>query len=501
MPASDSVTGPRIACVDVPALPLQLVLRSHPEWGDEPVVVVEHDRPDARILWANRRARALQVRRGQRCREAEALASRLHAEVLPAAELERAGIELLRLLFDFSPAVEPVPDEPGLFFVDARGLHELFTGLEAWAQALHGALGARGFVAAVVVGFARFATYAVARGRTGWLVLTSCDQEQRLAAATPFAALSAPRPLHERMQALGIRTLGEFLALPAPGLRRRFGKAAQELHTRATVAWAPLAPAPVVDPVRFEGGFELADADLERFLVALTEGLRRSAEQVEARRETIAALRLSLVLEHAPVRQERFATAVPTLDLTQFLELVRLRFAVERLAGPIERFAVELESVAVVPAQRELLATVRRRDPAAAARALARLAAAFGEHAVTRARLVPSHLPELGFTWESVRTVTPPRPPAARRDGQTPLVRTLRHVPEPLGTLPVHEPEAWLGEYGAVQRAHGPFRTSALWWRQPVERDYFFLETDRGAILWVFHDRRSRRWYLHGRVD
>ncbi len=40
MPASDSVTGPRIACVDVPALPLQLVLRSHPEWGDEPVVVV-----------------------------------------------------------------------------------------------------------------------------------------------------------------------------------------------------------------------------------------------------------------------------------------------------------------------------------------------------------------------------------------------------------------------------------------------------------------------------
>lgn len=67
--------------------------------------------------------------------------------------------------------------------------------------------------------------------------------------------------------------------------------------------------------------------------------------------------------------------------------------------------------------------------------------------------------------------------------------------------MPVHEPEAWLGEYGAVQRAHGPYRTSGGWWRERIERDYFFLETDRGAVLWVFHDRRSRRWYLHGRVD
>ena len=33
----------RWACVDVPALPLQWVIRQHPEWRDDPVVVVEED--------------------------------------------------------------------------------------------------------------------------------------------------------------------------------------------------------------------------------------------------------------------------------------------------------------------------------------------------------------------------------------------------------------------------------------------------------------------------
>jgi hypothetical protein len=97
------------------------------------------------------------------------------------------------------------------------------------------------------------------------------------------------------------------------------------------------------------------------------------------------------------------------------------------------------------------------------------------------------------------------QPPRAAPGGSTaaapPLVRILRHGPEPLGTIPVHEPEAWLDGYGAVQRAHGPFRVSGGWWQQRAERDYFLVETDRGAVLWVFHDGGSRRWYLHGRVD
>jgi protein ImuB len=494
----------RVACVDVPALPLQLVLQAHPDWRADPVVVVEHERPEARILWANRAARDARIQRGQRFREAEALATRLHAAVVAPAELERAGTGLLQLLLQFSPVVEPVAAEAGHFFVDASGLHELFTGLEAWASALHAALVARGFVAAVVVGFARFPVAAVARARTGWLLLRDAAHERELADAVPFAALAAPLALRTRMHALGVRTLGEFLALPAGGLVRRFGKEAHELHRRATAPWTPLTAAAAVVPLRWVHEYEIADADLERFVAALADGLQPAFAALIVRREALAALRLKLQLEHAAPRHERLATAAPTRDLAQVLELVRLRFAAEPLAGPIERFTAELEAVALPREQLALLAAVRRRDLGAAGRALARVAAAFGDDAVTRARLVPAHLPERSFAWQPIREVCEPRPPAPPAgDAATapPLVRTLRHVPEPLGTLPVHEPEAWLGELGAVQRSHGPYRLSGSWWAERVERDYFFLETDRGAILWVFHDRRARRWYLQGRVD
>ena len=54
----------RVACVDVPALALQLVLRAHPEWASDPVVIVTDDRPRAPIVWANRAARAVRIHRG-----------------------------------------------------------------------------------------------------------------------------------------------------------------------------------------------------------------------------------------------------------------------------------------------------------------------------------------------------------------------------------------------------------------------------------------------------
>lgn len=500
-------TQHRIACVDVPALPLQLVLRAHPDWRDDPVVLVEDDRPQAKILWTNRAARTAGILRGQRCQEAKALAARLHAAVLPDTELERAGTELLRLLLGYSPSVEPARAEPGLFFVDAGGLFELFSGLEAWAHALHGALTQRGFVAAVIVGFARFPAFAIARTRTGWLLTQSPEHEQRLAAKAPITALGISPKLAAALGDLGIRTLGDFLRLPSGQLGRRFGNEAQELLRRATAGSAPVAPVLPADPVRFAHDYELACADLERLLATLHDGLLHALPALAARGEALAALCVVLQLEHAPARHERLATAAPTLDPDQVLELVRLRLARHALAGPVERFAAELEGVAVERRQLELLAVAPRRDLAAGARALARLKAAFGDAAVTRARLIAAHLPEHGFAWEPVAALRLPatgptgagaRAPAA---AAPPLVRTFAPLPEPLGTVPVHEPEAWLGDYGAVQRAHGPFRQSHGWWHERVERDYFFVETDRGAILWVFHDRRTRRWYLHGRVD
>jgi protein ImuB len=52
-----------------------------------------------------------------------------------------------------------------------------------------------------------------------------------------------------------------------------------------------------------------------------------------------------------------------------------------------------------------------------------------------------------------------------------------------------------------VIRVLGPYVISGGWWAGDVHREYHFAETRRGDLLWVFYDRRRRRWFHHGRVE
>jgi protein ImuB len=52
-----------------------------------------------------------------------------------------------------------------------------------------------------------------------------------------------------------------------------------------------------------------------------------------------------------------------------------------------------------------------------------------------------------------------------------------------------------------VVRRFGPHRISGGWWARTVERDYWYVETQRGDLLWIFYDRPRRRWFLHAEVD
>ena len=71
------MTATRIACVALPALPLQLLWRERPAWREHPVVIVDEDRPQGEVLWACERARASRILPGMRYGHALSLASGL----------------------------------------------------------------------------------------------------------------------------------------------------------------------------------------------------------------------------------------------------------------------------------------------------------------------------------------------------------------------------------------------------------------------------------------
>ena len=497
----------RMACVELPAFPLQLLLKRHPEWVDRPVAVVDRDKSQGVILWVNEQARAARVRTGMRYSAGLSLAHTLHAGEVPLGDVERGVEEMVNRLHRFSPDVEPSRDEPGVFWLNASGLSYLHASLHRWAREIVASLRTCGFRAAAAVGFTRFGTYAVARTLApGEPVAVIRDRavERRLAGRVPLSRLGIDPGLRDSLHKLGVRTVQAFLRLPCEGIRRRFGPQAQRLHRLAAGdLWAPLQPQRVTEPLAARCDLDDPESDAVRLLFHIKRLLDRLLATARARHEALAELTLRLRLDRAGVHTERLRPAAPTLDVVQLMNLVRLRLESLALGAGVTEVRVAGRAVATAAEQQGLFIERPRRDRAAAERALARVCAEFGDEAVARAQLCEAHLPEARFAWEPVGTVPLPEPrevacrPMVRRIHARPLALppTLEPDPEPHGR-PMRG-----GEAGYVRELAGPYLVSGGWWRSAVHREYYFVRMRDGDMLWVYYDRRRRRWRWQGQVE
>src|SRR3970282_1748365 len=119
--------------------------------------------PRHATLWPDEPPRAKGILPGMRYAAGLALASDLCAGVVAPREIEQAVREVTEKLRAFGPDVEPSEGDPGVFGIGTKGLALLHPSLRLWAVRIRGALLEAGLRATVVVGFHRFAAYALAR--------------------------------------------------------------------------------------------------------------------------------------------------------------------------------------------------------------------------------------------------------------------------------------------------------------------------------------------------
>jgi protein ImuB len=510
----------RLACVDVPALPLQLLVARHAEWAAPglPVAVVEEDRPQSALLWVNAAARRRRVVPGMRYAASLALAPDLRAGTVPARVIEAGVTTLVERLRQFTPHVEPARREPGVFWLDAGGLERLHPSLNRWARQVHEDLRRAGFNAvAVVVGFTRFGTYAVARslagplpgGAAGVCVFGDAVREAEAARAVALDRLDLPPVAREALDQLGVRTVAGLLELPAEGLLARFGPQVHDLHQLAAGRrWAPLAPRPVEEPVEAHADIDFPENRSTALLFLVARLLPPLLAELAARDQALEALTIHRTLDGTrEEREDEIRLAAPTQDEAQILDLVRLRLEAEALPAGVVAITLTARGARVAWEQPSLFASRPRRDPRAADRALARLRAEFGCDAVVRARLRDGHLPEAQFAWEPLAKLAAPGPPAPLSLPALPrsLVRRIHPRPVELAPTSRREPDGWLLRGiapGPVVRLVGPYVIRGGWWNgREIHREYHFAELARGHLVWVFYDHRRRRWFFQGQVE
>lgn len=551
----------RIACVALPAFPLQLLLRRHPEWEGFPVAVVDHDKPQGILLWVNEAARAQRILPGMRYAAGLSLTRELRAGLVGEDEIRTEVEALERRLGFFSPEVQPSESEAGVFWIGADGLALLYPSLVRWAQLIRAELAREGYEAEVAVGFSRFGTYASARcgarllrdridrrypSRRGGkrpektvqlsstgvppsssglpsssssadiLVFRNPRAEIEVVRHVPIDRLAFDPDLRDTLAKLGIHDLGGFADLPPESLQKRFSKDALRLHRLLRgELWDPLQPNPIFEPLLERYLFDDPEEDRERLLAQLVAMLQSLLARLAGDGDELASLRFGFVFEHdgfgdrtdqgerksAPGWSERLRPAKPTLEETQIGQLLKLRFESLTLPAGVTELELEVQGARVEREQLELFGGMGPRDLEAATRALARLRAEMGEGVVVRAELRDGHLPEAGFSWEPMEVQGEPK---ARRVHARPLIRRILGTPWPLPSRPRHEPDGWLVtglEGGAAQEILGPYVVSGGWWRRAIHREYHYIRTDKGRWLWVYYDRERRRWYLQGEVE
>lgn len=437
------------------------------------------------VVDCNAAAFALGVRPGMARGAAAALAPDLRfRERDPAAELE-ALEGFAAWAGRYTPNVALSPH--GLL-LEVSGSLRLFGSAGAIAAGLAQGAAEMGYTASHASAPTAHGAWLLARAGSPSPCLDPADLVRRLQ-PLPVEVLDCGSRTLATLEAVGVRTIGEVLALPRAGLARRFGQALcdeldRALGTRADprVFFAP--------PERFRAGFELPSEIREAG--ALVFALRRLVVQLggflAARDGGVQRLRIELFHKEARTDVE-IGLVRPGRDVDRLALLIREKLSTLTLREPVRRIALAADDIlAMVPENLDLLdATFKR--PGDWHGLIERLRARLGNCAVSGLSTGAAHRPEAAW-----HVAEPGEPSAAPEFGTRPLWL----LPQPkrlesVGTLPHCD--------GPLALLAGPERIESGWWDgRDATRDYFVARTAAESLLWIYRERDPAKahWYLHG---
>ncbi|EIM04263.1 DNA polymerase Y family protein [Rhodanobacter denitrificans] len=461
------------ACINLPHLAMDGILRRHPVTG--PLVLVDGPANARTIVAANEPAHAAGLHVGQRLSAAQALLSQFEAMAYERESADRWHRFLAAVAYRYSSEVSLLPHAIVLEVSRSMGLFGPWPRLEAMLRADFTALGFRHRLAAAPTPHAAQVLATVADGQA----VQGADALRRALQGVPLAASGLPAAAIAALPGMGIRRLGQLLALPRDGLRRRFGAELPAALERLTGERPPglesYRPPDVFD-LRIELLHEVENRS------ALVFPLRRMVDDLAAylAGRDGGVQRFLLRLEHREGRCTDVPVGLlaPERDGALLFEFARGRL--EHVVLPAPVLALRLlarELPAFVPAGRDLF-DERPANALPLGQLRERLRARLGERVVYR----------LGGT-------TDPRPERAQavaegdhgHDEPSPRPTWLLAHPVPLRGPP-------------PRILAGPERLETGWWDGAEAcRDYYVVETSLGQRAWAFCPPGEQDgWMLQG---
>jgi protein ImuB len=307
----------------------------------------------------------------------------------------------------------------------------------------------------------------------------------------------------ERLQTLrsmGIQRLGDLLRLPRAGLARRLGpQAVRDLDIAVGKQPEPRRAFMPRERFRERLDFETEIEHVAYLERALQPVLERCARFLRRRQAGVQSL--ALRLRHR-VRQPtalRVGFASVTGEQPRLAEVLAQRLG--RLELPAAVRAIELHSGTLQPLSAISLDAFGGGGRDTALQLIERLRARLGEQAVYGVTTQREHRPEA--SWRRVQQLSLTAPSARGGVPSLETLPSLEAMPRPVWLLaePVLLSRREVDELRleSDDGRRDPERIETGWWDgKGVARDYYRIRPAHGARLWVFQERYTKSWYLHG---
>lgn len=388
--------------------------------------------------------------------------------------LDPAAVEVTSLLASVSPVIEPV--EPGAYF-DAGGIRRLYGDEQRFGRHILHLASEAGATARLGIGPGKFFACAAARlSDPGTLTIVADADAAGFARSLPVDWLPLTPKIQETLARLGVRTAGQFTALPQASIARRFGKEALLAHQIADgTDPRPLNPPPEVETRTMACRYEPPLVDAPALIAAAGMLVTALCRELRTEQRRYRTLRLQLEYEDGQSLQaERHLSAPADHEAAALVILPGLLS--ELVTAPVA--AIEMTLVGLTASTGEQRSWL---DGSGAAerrmrfnRAMAELQRRYPERLGTLVATSPhAALPEQ--RWQYAPLLAPQPVQFKRRDGRSFLQA---------------------GAFSDEIVRHEPDHEIDLWWPHKRRRRYLRLETRSGWHCTVYHDDAADGWFL-----
>jgi protein ImuB len=527
----------RLACVYVPQLALQSVLRRAPELRGAPAALLgppsagrgalprsRASKPGGkaagrpRVLEVTAEARRAGVVPEMTGAQAEAACPGVRLLEASAADLEAAEGALADVGFAFASRVE---SEPERVFFEVEDLGRLYPlGEGAVAQAVQAQAARVGLEARVAIAGGKSLARVATRAHELAVVPAEPARARAFLAALPVAMLTTDAELRAAFRRWGTRTAAQVAALPADAVALRLGEPGARCSRLARAepdGDEPFMPRLPTDALEEAIDLDYCIYELEPLAFVLRGLVDRALARLAGRSLACAGLTVRLALDPRGLDVRAVPIAAPTRDGATLIQLLRLDLARRPPDAPVVGARLVALPARVRATQLDIL---RPAGPAPdrLAATLARLAALVGPENVGA--------PALEDTWREEAVRVAPyalgAPPPHNDVPASPSTSSSSPsgAPSPLAIRrlrPPREIEVLMGRAGPTAlRGHdttarvlvaaGPYRASGEWWKAREEgggwaREYWDVHASDGAVYRVHQDQRDGRWFLDGYYD